>query len=315
MSYRNAVAAWVPWSNTWTAYTQEGPPEPMITDIVFYANGGMILGLTDRRSNTHGWFNNTPMNTFPGSYGDLAINQGDVVRFDPVVDGGGNCTYQLVTAGATGEFYQDNYWHTESSIGALAMVPGGGDVVATFMDPVQIYSFGLAWYNNTTGARNRTAEVGYSGTGAATFGKANGLGDLEVAAASPDIEIGNLVWNDTDGDGIQDGGETGIASVPVELYDMTGTTLLATTNTNTTGNYYFNKSNVTDGDTSTLGNQPGLKPHTNYIVCIGTSAFTGGIGTGTLAGKLLTLPSKRVTEPPAFLTATPSSRAGRPASR
>ena len=36
--------------------------------------------------------------------------------------------------------------------------------------------------------------------------------------APDDNMLGNFVWLDTDGDGIQDGGETGINDVRVELY-------------------------------------------------------------------------------------------------
>jgi hypothetical protein len=54
----------------------------------------------------------------------------------------------------------------------------------------------------------------------------------------PPIQIGNYVWFDTDGDGIQDPSETPLANVLVELYDATGN-LIASTNTDANGNYYF----------------------------------------------------------------------------
>lgn len=53
-------------------------------------------------------------------------------------------------------------------------------------------------------------------------------------------KIGDLIWRDWDGDGMQDTGEEGIAGVTVQLYAADGTTLLATTTTNANGNYYFN---------------------------------------------------------------------------
>ncbi len=52
-------------------------------------------------------------------------------------------------------------------------------------------------------------------------------------------KIGDTVWRDWDGDGVQDPGEEGIAGVTVKLYDATGTNLLATTTTDANGNYYF----------------------------------------------------------------------------
>jgi hypothetical protein len=54
-----------------------------------------------------------------------------------------------------------------------------------------------------------------------------------------DCSIANLVWVDTNADGIQDLTETGLAGVNVKLYNSTGTTLLATTTTATDGSYLF----------------------------------------------------------------------------
>ena len=51
--------------------------------------------------------------------------------------------------------------------------------------------------------------------------------------------IGDLVWNDANGNGIQDPGEKGIPNVTVNLYNSDGTILLDTT-TDANGNYFFN---------------------------------------------------------------------------
>jgi protocatechuate 3,4-dioxygenase beta subunit len=61
-----------------------------------------------------------------------------------------------------------------------------------------------------------------------------------VAAATYEIgaAIGDTVWFDTDQDGIQDAGESGIDNVTVHLYDDTGT-LTDTTTTDGTGTYEF----------------------------------------------------------------------------
>ena len=284
MSYR-AEAPWVPWNNRYYHYGSEkgeGPAQPMITDIVFYKNGEMVLGFTDRSGHQAGWNNDDPAGGHYPPYGDLGIIQGDVVRLNPIPQPDGSCTYSIVANGGGAEFYNDNLFHTESSMGALAMLPGGGDVVATFMDPQTTLSAGLTWYNNDTGARNRTYEVFWSNFIPSTFGKANGLGDLELYSDAAGIEIGNLVWNDTDGDGVQDADETGIPGVTVELFDSSGSTLLGTTNTNGSGNYYFTDANVT------MNGASGLEPNTNYIICIGSSDFNASVGVGDLAGKLLT---------------------------
>jgi uncharacterized surface anchored protein len=63
-------------------------------------------------------------------------------------------------------------------------------------------------------------------------------GLIEQAAAK--AALGDRVWYDTNNNGIQDAGETGVAGVTVELYDAAGTGLLATTKTDALGNYIFN---------------------------------------------------------------------------
>lgn len=51
-------------------------------------------------------------------------------------------------------------------------------------------------------------------------------------------EIGDVVWYDTNKDGVQDGGETGVVGVKVSLKDSTGA-VIATTTTDASGNYLF----------------------------------------------------------------------------
>ncbi len=51
--------------------------------------------------------------------------------------------------------------------------------------------------------------------------------------------VGDLVWNDTNRNGTQDGGELGLAGVTVKLYNGAGTVVLATTTTNASGLYSF----------------------------------------------------------------------------
>jgi uncharacterized repeat protein (TIGR01451 family) len=65
--------------------------------------------------------------------------------------------------------------------------------------------------------------------------------DSEPTDISPllSASIGNRVWLDENGDGVQDAGEDGIAGVLVGLYDATGTILLASTVTDMDGRYIF----------------------------------------------------------------------------
>lgn len=60
--------------------------------------------------------------------------------------------------------------------------------------------------------------------------------DLTAVSA---VTIGDRVFDDPNGNGVQDSGETGIGSVGVTLYAADGTTVLATTSTSSTGAYSF----------------------------------------------------------------------------
>ncbi len=71
--------------------------------------------------------------------------------------------------------------------------------------------------------------------------------DLTVDAgifATPNVNnakatIGDKVWNDVNGNGVQDAGEPGVAGVTVTLYAGDGTTVIGTTTTDGAGNYIF----------------------------------------------------------------------------
>ena len=57
------------------------------------------------------------------------------------------------------------------------------------------------------------------------------------------LSIGDRVWNDANGNGAQDSGETGYSGVTVQL--LSGSTVIASTTTNSSGNYTFG--NLTTG--------------------------------------------------------------------
>ncbi|MDA0989525.1 MAG: SpaA isopeptide-forming pilin-related protein, partial [Verrucomicrobia bacterium] len=83
--------------------------------------------------------------------------------------------------------------------------------------------------------------TGQSGTNTLVGGQS----DLTVdAGLYRPASIGNFVWEDLDGDGIQDGGEPPITNVTVRLYDG-ATNLLDTTLTDASGLYAF--TNLTPG--------------------------------------------------------------------
>lgn len=66
-------------------------------------------------------------------------------------------------------------------------------------------------------------------------------GHTQAGLSCPTYELGDLVWYDTNQDGIQDAGEPGIEGIEVELYDdatCSGTLVFSDT-TDASGNYLF----------------------------------------------------------------------------
>ena len=64
--------------------------------------------------------------------------------------------------------------------------------------------------------------------------------DQVVSAATGSAAIGDRIWIDTNGNGVQDGGEKGRSGVQVDLLNScTGNTVVKTATTNVNGNYTF----------------------------------------------------------------------------
>lgn len=262
------TAAWRPWIKSWSDINNPSPgdgpfshtvyPQPILSDIEFDVEGSMILGFIDRFGHQIGNRNystllndGTPRKTYEG------VSGGDILRAS--LDNTGNYVLEnnaksgnVTTEGkdntqgpGNGEFYfEDNYFgtHQETVLGGLAFLSGHNEVVADVFDPLtEARAGGVKWFNNTTGALNSSYQIfGTDAGGAtATFGKANGLGDLELACGLQPIEVGNRLWNDIDKDGIQDANEPALTGVTVQLFKngvQVGSDILTDA---TTGEYYF----------------------------------------------------------------------------
>lgn len=215
-----------------------------------------------------------------------------------------------------GHFYYDvKYFRTEGanirghgslSQGALVSIPGTGEVMASMTDPSTyvVFDFTSQTYNQTNDSdpfyaggvirlNNSTGSAGGSATeprnaytiyddlmGSYFLSKAAGLGDLEAVCNLPPIQIGNLVFMDTDGNGVQDPDEMPISGVTVNLYDGSEN-LLGTVLTDSEGKYVFggpSNLNLTSGS---------LQPNTAYTVKLNNQAdYESG---GPLYNKPLTL--------------------------
>jgi uncharacterized repeat protein (TIGR01451 family) len=290
-------ADWHPWTSQSTEITYPGATwgnyaQPMLSDIAFVGDD-MVLGIRDRSADQLGAASFFPDGTgleagIQSGYNLRACFAGGAFE----LESGGRCG-GLTSGGqfpelgpGGGLFYWEQGYNVEvgsargghdyTGLGAMLQIPGYPELRTTAMDaanrcpPGMVTnscavagvngpntSGGLLYLNNDDGSRAKGYNV-YSGDGTNnTFGKANGLGDLEALCDAAPIEIGNYVWFDTNRDGVQDPDEAPIGDVLVELLDGSGN-VIATTRTDAAGRYWFNESNV-----------PGaIQPNTDYTVRI-----------------------------------------------
>ncbi|WP_179830216.1 SdrD B-like domain-containing protein [Spirosoma fluviale] len=318
------ITGWYPWTDNWAvaaAITNPAQlllpddygdivihPEPIFSDIEFDVDGSMILGFADRFGLQTGHRNYGPAGEISATgKGFSNLAGGDILRaffngtsyvlennanVGPIAGNGpGNNQ-----GPGFGEFYDDNFLaggglvHAENSNGGLAIRPGSGETVYSAMDPENDVgnSGGIRKVDNLTGNFTAAFRV-YSGNiFNGLFAKAAGIGDVELTCGTPTfLEIGNRVWIDSDKDGIQDPNEGALPNVKVALFR--GNTLVATTTTSASGEYYFNTTNA-----------PTMLPNTTYSVRFGTDGASDQFDSNT---DVLTVNGERYNATIAFSTA------------
>jgi protocatechuate 3,4-dioxygenase beta subunit len=249
------AAAWRNWRTNYSTIggTNHINPQAMLTDIDF-DRGNMILNFRDRMGDQSGI--NAASDPNSNSTSGKGITAGDILRAcgNPTsgwtLESNARCGGAGLGTQATGEgpgdgeyYYQDNYHpngtpHDETAVGGTTQIPGHNVMVATIFDPIylagtNVYdSQGFRWFVNSTGAQNR----GYLAN-SGDFAKANGMGNVIALCEAAPIEIGNRVWQDNNGNGVQDPGEPPLTGVTVRLYQ--GSTLVGTAITDANGEYYF----------------------------------------------------------------------------
>jgi hypothetical protein len=223
--------------------------------------------------------------------------------------------------GDNGEFYwRDNIWdgntntcagsycgggtpeltnHTNTPLGGLAQLKGSRNTMSTNMDPLDLWSGGVSAYNSVDGGNPADYQIydGFPGIGSDP-GKANGLGDLELITATPPIEIGNRIWNDANGDGIQNPGEAPISNVSLELFldansdGVPDGAAIGSVTTDANGNYTFSSATGTDATGVDFG--VNIIANQNYLIRPASSDWnsTTGVGVGDLSGFQLTRTDK-----------------------
>ena len=247
--------------------------QPMFTDIEFDPiDGSMILSIRDRNGDQlkYEQFLLDGTGTVSGwAYGDMlrAFKNPSGCLFELEKNGKeGPNSSKAATTGASngggpggGEFYYDDNCcptqHLNLSAGSLAILPGRNEILSTFADPTSFFSNGWRRLSNTDGSLVAQFAA-YNNATAGTAGKSAGMGDIELIGAEAPTEIGNRVWNDANGDGIQNANESGIAGVLLELVDGTGAAVdsdpvtagvqatLVTTDAN--GNWFLTSATGTD---------------------------------------------------------------------
>ena len=261
-----------PWTDTFTPSTQfnvEGNnnlgawPQAILSDIAV-DNGSLVIALRNRFADQTGY------NTGGTSTGDNGPYQG--------IEAGGLLRANL-SAGtlsldpkdtAQETFYNPvtalGGYHQRAAMGSVLQVPGFSDTMSTLIDPLDTaYTGGTRRFNADLGAAVQSYQI-YGDSSAVSFGKAAGLGGLTALCTSAPIEIGNRVWSDTNGNGIQDPGEAGIAGVTVRL--LSGTTVIASALTDGNGEYYFSSAAGTSTGSAIYNLTLTLVPNTKYTLQI-----------------------------------------------
>jgi hypothetical protein len=290
-------ASWRAWSNnagnlptnsfngTTTAY-----PQPMLSDLIVDSKGDLTIGLRDRYGDqgANGLGNTTASNGTNYNYisaGDTlkACLSGGVFALESnAVCGGitsvgypgppGPDTLQAAPQGPGGqEFYYEDAFHNaandavdrfeEVTQGGLAYHAGRNEVTSNSFNPIQgnDQAGGLRRFNVGDGTLSDAFEF-YTGGAPSYFGRAGGIGDVELLCEQAPIELGNRIWNDLNRNGRQDPNEPGLANIAVGLYNNAGT-LIATTQSDSNGIYAFNAANVAAG----------IQTNTNYSIRIDLS--------------------------------------------
>ncbi|MEE1832270.1 SdrD B-like domain-containing protein [Streptomyces sp. SP17KL33] len=291
-----------PLSAMWEAWNQRVPtpgrlsfvsaPQPILSNIEIADNGDLILGFRDRFADMQGTAT-YPFNAPRDASKVRAVAAGDVLRVCTT-----RKTYTLennarcdALYGALphndegpghGEFYADSTRLADAHMdqvtqGGTALQPYRNKLWSTVHSPFDgnPWEQGVRRWNATKGKTegNLLVQRTWSADAAQRamlFGEGNGLADLELICDRAPVQVGNRVWFDTDGDGVQDPSEPPVKGVKVTLDPTSSSGPDLVTYTDARGEYY-------------IGSQGrgGLRPNTTYRV----SFDHGGVDTNALPGR------------------------------
>lgn len=244
-----------------------------LTDLDFTDEGMLLLSLSDRLG--HRYCKESTGNRLDQQFPDLlAVWYDEDIQEWKLESNGraGDYTGEGINNGQGpdgGEFFAHEFWlsnaeyHSETALGSVAVIPGSGEVIVSVYDPLyNSYSGGYHRYSTSDGKILGVKEL-YTNDVNQLFGKATGLGDIaSLCGGEKGIEIGNYAWIDSNGDGIQQGGEHPISGLPLNIYSES-CELIGTTTTDENGSYSFNHNNVSAG----------VYPNTTYYIEIDKSIY------------------------------------------
>ncbi len=193
----NTSARWLPWKDGYNSIVR-GPigsyPQPMLSDIDFADNGDMIIAFRDRFGDM----------TFYDPGGRNPPNEGTGIPAGDLLLGRYNGS--TWDTSPVPEYYDEDAGpgvgrktstHDESCFGGVARVQGVDKTVITGMAPERISSGGAYWFMNESGSNPAREEI-YNIRSEVNYGKANGLGDVEIlCGAQRETETPTPVDTDT----------------------------------------------------------------------------------------------------------------------
>lgn len=175
----DGLAKWNPWLDPPgnVADNHGRYPMPILSDIEFTFPGDqMILGFRDRFGDQT--FYTTPPNRPPPGERIYNTPAGDIIAAWPDE---GSWRIQVDPEHYTGDYGPEGNYsgHDETSFGGLGVIPGHDVVVMSANSPLVVSSAGGVWLSTEAGSDDRREQLYRFGEGD-NFGKANGLGDVEI---------------------------------------------------------------------------------------------------------------------------------------
>lgn len=257
--------------------------QPWLSDIDFLGtgdgDGDMVISIMDRLG--HQVADGAPLTdlTAAGKPADRGTTKARI-RMVPV---GGSLRAVLRSDGSYALVDSTSaHFYSGGGLGGLAYRGGDSLAAVTVANPG---AAGLV-YVHTGQARNVRVSTLVDGGVTASGGRAPvvGLSEPELLCDAAPLEIGDRVWRDGNGDGIQGADEPGIGGVTVTLRDSRGQ-VVATTKTSRDGRYTFTDDDVSGGIARYARYQVSLSRAADFGrrgPLAGTHIAPGGVGEETV---------------------------------